>query len=83
MKNPQASTLHLLRPMSLEVDIYRCLLTNDPSLAKVKINANLPQIYLSLVGMFGLHFYNIIRFYIDRLFSLLIYLNLIIEIFSR
>ena len=48
LKRTTPTNLHLLKPMTLQVDIFRCILHNDPSLAKLKINATLPTISLSL-----------------------------------
>ncbi|XP_050687793.1 intermembrane lipid transfer protein Vps13-like isoform X2 [Eriocheir sinensis] len=44
----KASPLHLLEPTTLHVDLHKCLLTNDPNLAKVKIHISLPDVGLSV-----------------------------------
>ncbi|KAG7176031.1 Vacuolar protein sorting-associated protein 13C-like [Homarus americanus] len=45
----EATPLHLLQPTTLRVDFYKCLLTNDPNLPKVKINVTLNDVALSVV----------------------------------
>lgn len=47
--------LHLLAPTTLHVDMFKCLLTDDPNLAKVKINASLPNVALSVIDERLLH----------------------------
>lgn len=48
LSSGKASPLHLLEPTTLHVDLLKCLLTNDPNLAKVKINISLPNVALSI-----------------------------------
>ncbi|KAK8381851.1 hypothetical protein O3P69_015099 [Scylla paramamosain] len=48
LSSGKASPLHLLEPTTLHVDLLKCLLTNDPNLAKVKINISLPSVVLSI-----------------------------------
>lgn len=50
LSSGKASPLHLLEPTTLHVDLLKCLLTNDPNLAKVKINISLPNVALSIAG---------------------------------
>ncbi|XP_076066395.1 vacuolar protein sorting 13C isoform X3 [Oratosquilla oratoria] len=41
--------LHFLKPTALEVNIYKCLITNDPALPKIKIAATLPSLAISVI----------------------------------
>nr|XP_045626468.1 vacuolar protein sorting-associated protein 13C-like isoform X1 [Procambarus clarkii] len=45
----EATPLHLLQPTNLRVDLFKCLLTNEPNLAKVKITVSLPNVVLSVI----------------------------------
>ncbi|KAK7070439.1 hypothetical protein SK128_013369 [Halocaridina rubra] len=49
------SSLHLLQPTTLHIDVMKCLLTNDPNLPKVKVNVSLPSVALSVVDERLLH----------------------------
>lgn len=41
---------YLIHPISLEVGLDRCLITDDPRLPKIKIHAKLPSICLKMAG---------------------------------
>ncbi|XP_069949248.1 intermembrane lipid transfer protein Vps13-like [Cherax quadricarinatus] len=45
----EATPLHLLQPTNLRVDLQKCLLNNEPNLAKVKITVFLPNVVLSVI----------------------------------
>lgn len=49
LSSKEPTPLHLLQPTTLHVDLLKCLLTDDPNLAKVKVNVSLPNVTLSIV----------------------------------
>ena len=48
--NQKATPLHVLLPLSLDVHLYKCLVSNDPNLPRIKVEGKLPQIALTLLG---------------------------------
>lgn len=49
LSSHEPTPLHLLQPTTLRVDLFKCLLTDDPNLAKIKVNVSLPNVALSVV----------------------------------
>ncbi|PAA77695.1 hypothetical protein BOX15_Mlig010693g5 [Macrostomum lignano] len=47
-KQAAGSPNHLLKPLALEFDLYKCMVTTDPRLPKVKIVGQLPSLMLEL-----------------------------------
>lgn len=46
----QGSELHLLRPTTLHLDLYKCLIVDDPNLARIKVDISLPNVALTVAG---------------------------------
>ncbi|KAK3890033.1 hypothetical protein Pcinc_005997 [Petrolisthes cinctipes] len=42
------SELHLLRPTTLHLDLYKCLIIDDPNLARLKVDISLPNVALNV-----------------------------------
>lgn len=44
------SDAHILQPTSLHIDIYQCLVDDDPRLPKMKVDGDLPDITIRITG---------------------------------
>lgn len=42
---------YILRPTSVYVDIYKCLIEDDPRLPKIKVEGNLPDVTIKITGI--------------------------------
>ncbi|XP_049842368.1 LOW QUALITY PROTEIN: intermembrane lipid transfer protein Vps13-like [Schistocerca gregaria] len=54
-KNDKSSVMHLLHPTTLQVNLDKCLITDDPRLPKLKVSAQLPSVSLNVTDMRLLH----------------------------
>lgn len=44
MKQTESTKMHLLNPVNLHVNLYKCLITDDPRLPLTKVTSELPSI---------------------------------------
>ncbi|XP_059483152.1 intermembrane lipid transfer protein Vps13 isoform X2 [Neocloeon triangulifer] len=48
LANPSESQLHLVQPMSIDINLHRSLLFNDPRIPQFKVAGQLPSLFLNL-----------------------------------
>lgn len=44
--------VYILQPTSIYINIYKCLIDDDPRLPKIKIDGNLPDVTIKITGMY-------------------------------
>lgn len=44
--------LHILQPTSIYVDIYKCVVEDDPRLPKIRIEGSLPDVTIRITGTY-------------------------------
>ncbi|KAL7646074.1 UNVERIFIED_CONTAM: hypothetical protein RMT77_002975 [Armadillidium vulgare] len=45
----EATFLHLLQPLAVNLNLYKCLITGDPNLPKIKMEFHLPKAKISII----------------------------------